>query len=110
MSIDEILALGWADAELRGLHWVDGGLTLALQIAFPNPESEGRVTDLRFSWAEGLSIQVSFGAGRGGFPLTWDAAFLQDSKGVWLVRLDFGGAGSLSFRCNDIAIMDGEVP
>ncbi len=96
----------WCDALLRGLRWVSDGRDLELHVELGSMTSSGPAeVILSAEWVSELRIEVSFGPNRGGYPMTWDTSFTRDSQ-QWRVRLDFGGLGEMSFRCNELKISE----
>ncbi len=60
---------------------------------------------IRFEWVSALQISLDFPERTGGSPLTWNAAFVEDSNGTWRVDMDFADRGSVGFTCNEARLV-----
>ena len=97
----------WGDVELHGVSWAQDGRDIILHLRLPGRETTARDRSLACRWAHGLAMQLTFPQGRGGFPLTWDAAFTRLADGTLAVRFDFADSGELRLTCNELEFLGG---
>ena len=98
---EELRKTPWGDVQLLGLSWIEEARDLAFRVLLPGAEPD-RDQLLVCRWVHGLVVNLKFGLGQGGYPLTWDTSFSREANGTWLVHFDFAHTGEVRLRCNEI--------
>lgn len=103
-SVREIITeTPWGDVQLHGLFWMAEGRDVAFRVQLPGKESEpDRLLVCR--WAQELVVNLAFGVGTGGYPLTWDVTFTHEPDDTLFILFDFAHKGEVRLRCNEIEL------
>ena len=94
-----------SDMELLGFSWVEEGRDVEIHLRLPGTDPRGeRDCALICQWATGVTVKLGLAKDRGGRLLTWDATYVREPSGTWLIRLDFGADGELCLSCSEFGV------
>ena len=106
LTLQEINGVGWCDAELESLAWIEDGRDLQLHVSLAGGEAVCVRKRVVYRWAERLSISLAFSDSCGGRPFSWEAIVDRLPDGRLSVAWDFASTGEIRLVCSSVEILD----